>query len=149
MTFPAPEISDPPQYNDYGNDGTSKLRNSPPSTATVTIPFPPPRYPQSLSNSPRPSTTSMTVSVGRRGEGGTMNKRSDIPTEFYIPVELYLSPNASAGLRRVCSSLPPLPLLACSICFLSKHFIFGFITHLDTLPLLLPSLSLLPLPCGC
>jgi len=42
-------------------------------------------------------------------------KRSDTATEFYIPVELYLSPKASVSLRKVCSShlsLPLLPLLA-------------------------------------
>ena len=42
-------------------------------------------------------------------------KRSDAPAEFYIPVELYLSPKASVSLRKVCSSLSTvliLPLLA-------------------------------------
>ena len=39
-------------------------------------------------------------------------KRSDLPTEFCIPVELYLSPKASVGLRKVCSMLPLHPLFA-------------------------------------
>ena len=36
-------------------------------------------------------------------------KRSDTATEFYIPVELYLSPKASVSLRKVCSSHLSLP----------------------------------------
>jgi len=108
MTFPPLDIFDPPQYN-YN---ATNPRLSPPSTATTaTTPFPSPNRPQTCNNSPRPRTASMTVPA-RRGPAAA--KRSDTPAEFYIPVELYLSPKASVSLRKVCSShfacSPPSPL---------------------------------------
>jgi hypothetical protein len=32
----------------------------------------------------------------------TTTKRSEVPREFFVTVELYLSPKAAAGLRKVC-----------------------------------------------
>ena len=108
MTFPPPDIFHPPQYNDSDNASSQPRisRTSPPSAATATAPFPPPRHPKTYNPAPRPRRIAMTISAGGGG-GMAVAKRSDIPTEFCIPVELYLSPKASVALRKVCSSLPP------------------------------------------
>jgi len=109
MTFPPPETFDPPpEYDDYRNNATRKLRISPPPTATTTSPFPS-RRPQKHSNNSRSRTTSMTASAVAGGQGVPAAKRSDVPTDFYISVDLHLPPKASVGLSKVCSSLPPPP----------------------------------------
>lgn len=133
MTSRPPDIFVPPHYND---NATNNLRTySPPSTTTTTSPPPSSRRPRTH-NGPRPRTTSTTASAG--GSTGMMTtKRSDIPTEFYIPVELYLSPKASAGLRKV-RHPSLLHLLAYSVKF--HNWIYLLLTWTP-----FPS-SLLPLP---
>ena len=108
MTFPSADILGSPGRNDHIKNAASPLTYSPPSTTTTTVPALPSRRSQSLNKSPRPRKISM-ASVGGGGEGITPVKRSDVQTEFYIPVELYLSSRASVGPTKVCSTLPPIP----------------------------------------
>lgn len=109
MTFPAADILGSPGRNDHIKNATSPLRHSPPSAVTTTVPAFPSRRSQTLNKSPRLRKTSTTASVCGGGEGMATAKRSDTPTEFYIPVELYLSSRTSVGPRKVCSLSPPSP----------------------------------------
>ena len=109
MTFPSADILASPGRNDHIKNAASPLRYPPPSTAITTASPLPSRRSQTLNKSPRPRKISMTASVGSGGEGLTPAKRSDMPTEFYIPVELYLSSRASVGPRKVCPPLPHKP----------------------------------------
>jgi hypothetical protein len=129
MSFPPPDIFDRPQYNAERNYATSQPRVSSPST-----PSPPPsRRRQMHSDAPRSRTISVTAAA----------RRSDVPTEFYVPVEVYLSPKASVTLRKVCSSLPS-----------PRLFDFPSVKRLMIGLLLLAHNFLLPSPapvrvCGC
>lgn len=139
MTFPPLDTLDPPQYNGYSNNATRKPRDPSPSTTTTTSP--PSRPPRTYSNNSRPRTISTTTSSIGGGQGMPAVKRSDVPTEFYISVELYLPPKASIGLRKVRSSFPPLSNPRLSHSPRVKYFIIDLIIHLDA-----PFLSLFSLP---
>lgn len=129
MTFPPLDTLDPPQYNGYSNNATRKPRDPSPSTTTTTSP--PSRPPRTYSNNSRPRTISTTTSSIGGGQGMPAVKRSDVPTEFYISVELYLPPKASIGLRKVRSSFPPpfqsslIPLASCQIFHNRPHYPLG------------------------
>lgn len=106
MTFPAADILGSPRQRNDINNAAGSVRNSPPSTTTATIAALPSRRSPTLSKSSRSRKISMAASVGGGGEEMRAAKRLDIPTEFYISVEIYLSSRTSIGPRKVCFSLP-------------------------------------------
>lgn len=101
MTFPSVDvILDSAGHNDSIRNATGRPRNSPFSTTTTTVPSLSSRRSQTFNKSPRSRKVSMPSSVGSGSEGMTAGKGSDIPKEFCIPVELYLSSKSPVGPRK-------------------------------------------------